>query len=68
VTNGAASARSVTVSGLNINLPAGDYWISLTPRHNRGIFPYTVHLVTSGPVIGDPTPRCWAASRPAPGR
>jgi len=56
VTNGAASARSVTVSGLNINLPAGDYWISLTPRHNRGIFPYTVHLVTSGPVIGDPTP------------
>ena len=56
VTNGAASARSVTVSGLNIDLPAGDYWISLTPRHNRGIFPYTVHLVTSGPVIGDPTP------------
>ena len=45
----------VTASGLNIDLPAGDYWVSLTPRHNLGIFPYTVHLVTSGPIVGDPT-------------
>ena len=46
----------VTASGLNISLAAGDYWVSLTPRHSRGTFPYTVHLVTSGPVVGDPTP------------
>lgn len=56
VTNGAFSARAVTASGLNINLPAGDYWVSLTPRHNRGVFPYTVHLTTSSAVVGDPTP------------
>ena len=55
--NGPAGTRTVTAANLNINLPAGDYWISLTPRHNRGsLFPWTVHLVTSGPVIGDPTP------------
>jgi hypothetical protein len=44
----------VTASGLDIELPAGDYWVSLTPRHNIGLFPYTVHLITSGPVVGDP--------------
>ena len=46
----------VTAAGLNRNLVAGDYWVSLTPRHSRGTnFPYTVHLNTSGPVVGDPT-------------
>jgi hypothetical protein len=44
----------VTASGLDIELPAGDYWVSLTPKHNLGIFPYTVHLITTGPVVGDP--------------
>jgi hypothetical protein len=47
----------VTASGLNIDLPPGDYWVSLTPRHSRGgTFPWTVHRVTTGPIIGDPTP------------
>jgi hypothetical protein len=45
----------VTASNLNRALPAGDYWVSLTPRHSLGLFPYTVHLVTSGPIIGSPT-------------
>jgi hypothetical protein len=54
-TIGPNSCVRVTAAGLNINLPAGDYWVSLTPRHNLGVFPYTVHLITSGPVVGDPT-------------
>jgi hypothetical protein len=58
------TATSVTQNGLpcikvtaNVNrvLPAGDYWVSLTPRHNLGVFPYSVHHVTTGPIIGDPT-------------
>ena len=53
--NGSAQAVVVTASGLSIDLPAGDYWVSLTPRHSLGIFPYTVHLVTSTPYVGDPT-------------
>jgi hypothetical protein len=52
----------VTCSGLNIDLPAGDYWVSLTPQHSRGIFPYTVHRVTTGPVVGDPTPSIEACT------
>lgn len=65
VTNGAFSARAVTAAGLNIDLPAGDYWISLTPRHNRGsLFPYTVHLVTDSPVVGDPTPSLLGCTAP----
>jgi len=55
VTNGSVTAVAVTAANLNISLPAGDYWVSLTPRHSRGIFPYTVHLVTSSAVVGDPT-------------
>jgi hypothetical protein len=41
----------------NVNrvLPAGDYWISLTPRHNIGIFPYSIHHMTLGPIVGAPT-------------
>jgi hypothetical protein len=49
------TAVVVTMANLNIDLPAGDYWVSMTPRHNLGIFPYSVHLITTGPVIGDPT-------------
>lgn len=60
--NGSASAVVVTASGLNINLPAGDYWVSLTPRHSRGLFPYTVHLVTSSAVVGDPSPSIEACT------
>ena len=57
VTEGVGQAQFVRVSatGLDIELPAGDYWVSLTPRHNLGAFPYTVHILTSGPVIGDPS-------------
>ena len=55
VTNGSVQAVAVKCSGLNISLPAGDYWISLTPRHNLGLFPYSVHLITSSAVVGDPT-------------
>jgi hypothetical protein len=47
----------VTCSGLSIDLGPGDYWVSLTPRHSRGgTFPWTVHRITTGPVVGDPTP------------
>jgi hypothetical protein len=58
------TATTVTQNGLscvkvtaNVSrfLPAGDYWVSLTPRHNLGIFPYSVQLVTTGPIVGDPT-------------
>ena len=63
VTNGAFSAIAVTAAGLNINLPAGDYWVPLTPRHNIGIFPYTVHLTTSTAVVGDPTPSLLGCTR-----
>jgi hypothetical protein len=54
VING-VTAVVVSAANLSIDLPAGDYWVSLTPRHNLGIFPYSVHLITTGPVIGDPT-------------
>jgi hypothetical protein len=53
-TVGSITAYVFTCSGLNISLPAGDYWVALTPRHSLGIFPYTVHLVTADPVVGDP--------------
>jgi hypothetical protein len=52
---GSDAAVVVTASGLNISLPAGDYWVSLTPRHSLGFFPYSVHRVTTGPIVGDPT-------------
>lgn len=45
----------VTASGLNRALAAGSYWVSLTPRHSRGLFPYTVHRVTAT-IVGDPSP------------
>ena len=54
-TIGPNTAYIVTCSGLNISLPAGDYWVALTPKHSLGVFPYSVHRVTSGPIIGDPS-------------
>jgi len=42
----------VTCTGLNIPLTAGSYWVSLTPRHSLGLFPYTVALVTDT-IVGD---------------
>ena len=53
--NGSETAVVVTASGLNITLPAGDYWVSLTPKHSLGFFPYSVHRVISTAVVGDPT-------------
>jgi hypothetical protein len=54
-TIGANTAVVVTCANLNISLPAGDYWISLTPRHNLGLFPYSVAKVATTPVVGDPS-------------
>ena len=75
VTEGVGQAQFVRVSatGLDIELPAGDYWVSLTPRHNLGLFPYTFHIIAAGPVIGDPAPSIvactvnssWVYSHPA---
>ena len=75
VTEGVGQAQFVRVSatGLDIELPAGDYWVSLSPRHNLGIFPYTFHIIAAGPVIGDPAPSIvactvnssWIYSHPA---
>jgi len=62
VNNGAAQAVQVTAANLSIDLPAGDYWVSLTPRHSLGLFPYTVHLITSSAVVGDPTPTVVACT------
>ena len=51
---GLDSCVRVTASGLDIELPAGDYWVSLTPRHNfGGTPPYSYHLVTTSAVVGD---------------
>ena len=38
-----------------VSLPAGDYWVSLTPRHNLGLFPYSVAKVVTDGVVGDPS-------------
>jgi len=61
-TIGGKTVAVVTCANLSIDLPAGDYWVSLTPRHSLGTFPYTVHLVTGGPIIGDPTPTVVACT------
>jgi len=60
--NGANQCVRVSANGLDIELPAGDYWVSLTPKHNLGTFPYTVHLITTGPVVGDPSPAIVACT------
>ena len=46
---------TVSAQGLSRSLPAGDYWVSLTPRHSLGTYPYTWHIYAAGPVVGDPT-------------
>jgi len=61
-TIGGQTAVIVTAGGLSRDLPAGDYWVSLTPRHSLGIFPYSVHRITSGPVVNDPTPTIVACT------
>ena len=53
-TNGLAQCVRVSAVGLDIELPAGDYWVSLTPRHNLGVFPWTIHLASTS-AVGDPT-------------
>jgi hypothetical protein len=45
----------VSATGLSRSLPAGDYWVALTPRHSLGLFPYSWHMYTAGPVVGDPS-------------
>jgi hypothetical protein len=52
----------VSANNLNIGLPAGDYWVSLTPRHSLGVFPYTWHIYAVGPVVNDPTPAIVACT------
>ena len=44
---------TVSAQGLSRSLPAGDYWVSLTPRHSLGLFPYTWHIYAAGPVVGN---------------
>lgn len=46
---------TVSAQGLSRNLPAGDYWVSLTPRHSLGIYPYTWHIYAAGAVVGNPS-------------
>lgn len=53
---------TVSATGLNRALPAGDYWVALTPKHSLGIYPYTWHIYAAGPVIGDPSPEIVACT------
>jgi hypothetical protein len=46
---------TVSAQGLSRSLPAGDYWVSLTPKHSLGTYPYTWHIYAAGPVVGDPS-------------
>ena len=46
---------TVSAQGLSRSLPAGDYWVSLTPKHSIGQFPYTWHIYSAGPVVGAPS-------------
>ena len=54
-TIGPNTAAVVSCANLNISLPAGDYWVSLTPRHSLGIFPYSVAKVVTDGVVGHPS-------------
>lgn len=45
----------ITASGLNISLPAGSYWVSLTPRCSAGMFPWSVMCFSSDGQLGDST-------------
>jgi len=56
-TIGGVTVLKTTASGLSLSLTAGSYWVSLTPRCNRGtIYPYSWHLFSADGVVGDPTP------------
>ena len=46
---------TVSAQGLSRSLPAGDYWVALTPKHSLGVYPYTWHIYAAGPVVGDPS-------------
>jgi hypothetical protein len=46
---------TVSAQGLSRALPAGDYWVSLTPKHSLGLYPYTWHIYAAGPVVGAPS-------------
>jgi hypothetical protein len=59
--NGPTQFIRVSATGLDIELPAGDYWVSLTPRHNLGLFPYTFHIFAAG-AVGDPDPSIVACT------
>jgi len=61
-TKSGQQAAVVTCANLSIDLPAGDYWVSLTPQHSLGLFPYSVHRVITGGVVGDPTPTIVACT------
>lgn len=62
-TIGAETVLKTTASGLSLSLPAGSYWVSLTPRCNRGtIYPYSWHLFSGDGVLGDPTVRISACT------
>jgi hypothetical protein len=53
---------AITASGLNLALPAGDYWVSLTPRCSAGMFPWSVLCFSSGGIVGDSTKYIEACS------
>jgi len=38
----------------SITAPESTLTAQVTPRHSLGIFPYTVHLTTPDPIVGDP--------------
>jgi hypothetical protein len=59
---GGETVLKTTASGLSLSLPAGSYWVTLTPRCNRGtIYPYSWHIFANG-VVGDPTVRISACT------
>lgn len=62
VSSGASFAVAITAPGLGISLPAGDYWVSLTPKHSLGFFPYSVHLVTDSTPVMDQSPSISACT------
>ncbi len=46
---------AITASGLNLALPAGSYWVSLTPRCSAGFWPWSVLCFSSDGILGDST-------------
>ena len=54
---------TVSAQGLSRSLAAGDYWVSLTPKHSLGLFPYTWHIYSAGPVVGNSSAAIVAVKR-----